>query len=563
MSGYQRLDQEDRGDGNDPDTWRPDRTSTWAAGARGRARTNSSIDIKAINARLERWADEITSKFNFRNKKGQDDPAREVYHSVFICPPGYEPQQAEQEDEHGMSALQFDETVDGVRYAISQGIHPQMIRQGSSGSYFARDRDGRIVAVFKPKNEEPYGKLNPKWTKWLHRNLFPCFFGRSCLIPNLSYISEAAAFLLDKRLQTFLVPYTDIIWLSSKSFHYDFWDRRSYYRKGKPLPPKVGSFQVFLEGYQDANLFLKDHPWPEGPVTRYSKNSRRGKRWVNRLLEASPVDEGYEDEDLDSQSHAARANDVNTQPQKFAWTGSLQQAFREELEKLVILDYIMRNTGIIHKFPISNLLDRGLDNWMVKVKWDKEKADSPAETPKGFNVMNGEPEVNSSILHAQPVYQHQQPMVPSRPSSSTPANFQLSLGAIDNSLAFPWKHPDQWRSFPFGWLFLPVGLIGQPFSAKTRDHFLPILTSTKWWTTTTAQLRELFCQDSDFQERMFARQMAVLKGQAWNVVETLKQQDQGPLELTRRPRVHVWSGTLIEDYFANEKTRWKCQLRCP
>lgn len=39
---------------------------------------------------------------------------------------------------------------------------------------------------------------------------------------------------------------------------------------------------------------------------------------------------------------------------------------------------------------------------------------------------------------------------------------------------------------------------------------------------------------------MFAKQIAVMKGQAWNVVETLKQPDHGPLELTRRMRVCVW-----------------------
>jgi hypothetical protein len=46
--------------------------------------------------------------------------------------------------------------------------------------------------------------------------------------------------------------------------------------------------------------------------------------------------------------------------------------------------------------------------------------------------------------------------------------------------------------------------------------------------------------DNDFQERMFARQIAVMKGQAWNVVETLKTPDHGPLELTRRAKVCVW-----------------------
>lgn len=53
-------------------------------------------------------------------------------------------------------------------------------------------------------------------------------------------------------------------------------------------------------------------------------------------------------------------------------------------------------------------------------------------------------------------------------------------------------------------------------------------------------LRRVFSQDSDFKESMFARQIAVTKGQAWNVVETLKQPDHGPLELTRRARVCVW-----------------------
>lgn len=39
---------------------------------------------------------------------------------------------------------------------------------------------------------------------------------------------------------------------------------------------------------------------------------------------------------------------------------------------------------------------------------------------------------------------------------------------------------------------------------------------------------------------MYAKQLAVMKGQAWNVVETLKTPDHGPLELTRRARVAVW-----------------------
>ena len=96
------------------------------------------------------------------------------------------------------------------------------------------------------------------------------------------------------------------------------------------------------------------------------------------------------------------------------------------------------------------------------------------------------------------------------------------------------------HSYPFGWLFLPVDLIGRPFSQKTRDHFLPLLTSTAWWSQTQTALRKVFQLDEDFKERMFAKQIAVMKGQAFNVVEALKQADHGPLELTRRTKVCVW-----------------------
>jgi phosphatidylinositol 4-kinase type 2 len=86
-----------------------------------------------------------------------------------------------------------------VRAAISLGYHPKMISKGSSGSYFARARvQGKLqtVGVFKPKDEEPYGRLNPKTTKWLHRKLrWIVPFGRSCLIPNLRHVHKRSLLL--------------------------------------------------------------------------------------------------------------------------------------------------------------------------------------------------------------------------------------------------------------------------------------------------------------------------------------------------------------------------------
>jgi hypothetical protein len=153
---------------------------------RHRARRNSGVDLKAINARLERWADEIASKFKRgRHKKKGEEERLEIHHSVFQPPEGVRPVTAEMlaVPEPGyMTKAEFEVIVDSVRAAIQQGVHPRMISQGSSGSYFARNPDGKVVGVFKPKDEEPYAAGNPKWNKWIHRNLFPCFFGRAWFV---------------------------------------------------------------------------------------------------------------------------------------------------------------------------------------------------------------------------------------------------------------------------------------------------------------------------------------------------------------------------------------------
>ncbi|KAI9760389.1 MAG: hypothetical protein M4579_001685 [Chaenotheca gracillima] len=539
-----------------PSTRIPDASQTLDARRPGKGRTrmrrnSSSVDIKAINARLEKWAEEIASKFKIGKVKGksEEEERLEIHHSVFQPPDGMRPAtaetlDAESHDNSGdrITKIDFDDVIESVRKAIDAGVHPKMISQGSSGSYFARNKDGLVVGVFKPKDEEPYASRNPKWTKWLHRNLFPCFFGRACLIPNLSYVSEAAAYVLDSRLRTHLVPYTDIVYLSSKSFFYDYWDRRNFYRRRKPLPLKVGSFQVFLKGFRDANVFLRENPWPDHHNSgfRVDSASRKKRRpWTDpcRPHGAQSDDE----EEVESEGPPTPAQTAPGQS-RFVWTETLQESFREELEKLVILDYIMRNT------------DRGLDNWMIKIDTRREQVSIVADPPKMNSStdigdppprpvsVSGEHSRTSSTPPGNP-YKLQEPMqAVSR--SATPVNGagnpSISIGAIDNSLSWPWKHPDAWRSFPFGWLFLPVSLIGQPFSQNTRDHFLPLLTSTKWWTDTQISLRHVFRQDSDFKEKMFARQIAVMKGQAWNVVETLKTPDHGPLELTRRARVCVW-----------------------
>lgn len=86
----------------------------------------------------------------------------------------------------------------------------------------------------------------------------------------LSYISEAAASLLDERLSLNIVPRTQLVSLSSQvginhflgmirrftfrqAFFYDWLDRNAA-KKGKPLPEKIGSMQLFMHGYSGKHL---------------------------------------------------------------------------------------------------------------------------------------------------------------------------------------------------------------------------------------------------------------------------------------------------------------------
>ncbi|KAF9136312.1 phosphatidyl inositol kinase [Mortierella sp. 14UC] len=516
-----------------------------------------------------------------------------------------------------MNSTRFVAIVDSVKEAIHSGIQPLRIAQGSSGSYFCRNIDGKIVGVFKPKNEEPYGQLNPKWAKWIHRNLFPCCFGRSCLIPNLGYISESATSLVDRRLKLNIVPSTEVVWLSSSAFHYDYLDRRAaQLQKGaKPLPDKVGSFQLFLNGFKDANLFMRDHPWPVESPTGGNANGK-GKTWRHSAPESIHSHQESDGASLNNGSagstHGGHGHGHGPNKPGFNWTPALQQQFREQFEKMIILDYLIRNT------------DRGLDNWMIRycekegisivtapaggtqkshlqqeparrnsrvgdllgLYSDRGSVRSTSSLREGSSSRNGmlatppgtPPRSNlsravSGMEHVQDedtstertgLLSQERSGSPTKRSSTeaegatsasatkdtklTPAETMeahygpnhVHVAAIDNGLAFPFKHPDSWRSYPYGWLFLPRPLISQPFTKATRDHFLPLLSSPVWWREMIADLRKLFSIDSDFDQGMFDKQMAVMKGQGWNIVETLKNLDQGPMDLCRRVALVVW-----------------------
>ncbi|KAF8625433.1 hypothetical protein AX15_005392 [Amanita polypyramis BW_CC] len=529
-----------------------DVTDRQASVGRRRLTQPGSIDLKKLDSAFKRWTESISQKVK-RKKKVSERARRQIWRSVFE--PTFEPRFVFEgtirtlDHESPLTQAEFDGLVQSVRNAISDGIHPKMIAKGSSGSYFVRAKNeaGRIhtVAVFKPKDEEPYGRLNPKTMKWLHRQfrwIIP--FGRSCLIPNLSYISEAAASLLDNRLSLHIVPPTQLVSLSSPAFFYDWLDRNAA-KKGKPLPDKIGSMQYFLHGYQDASDFLRTHPWPGRSISDTFDDSthRQGsisKRFLSTFKifcgKTGDAEDLFDDFDYEDERQLFESTEGDSE-RPFYWSPTLQQSFREELEKLVILDYLMLNT------------DRGADNYMVKYcEGDHEKTlvdVAPAHSvPLTMPIVGGlkeredAPTINT--CHSG-VSTSQEPI---QQASHSVDDYRkhphIHIAAIDNSLSFPHEHPQGWRSYTYGWLYLPVSLIGRPFSEKIRNHFLPYLTSKMWWEETSYQLEKLFAVDPDFHPKMFKRQLAVIKGQAYNIVQSLKHLDEGPLELTRRQKLLVW-----------------------
>ena len=238
-----------------------------------------------------------------------------------------------------------------------------------------------------------------------------------------------------------MVPYTDVVNLSSKSFHYPFWDRYNYSRNKKHLPAKPGSFQVFLTGFKDANVFLREHPWPDQYLSGFRTNDthrRRKRRWADNCRPSGAHADDAESDDGGQDSPPP----LTPGPGNFVWTPSLKQAFREELEKLVILDYIMRNT------------DRGLDNWMIKIDWETQEVSIASESVR-LNMDDSEhteqgprpvdmSQSDQPRTRASYPYRTQKPMEASTPSGNA-RDPRITIGAIDNSLSWPWKHPDAWR----------------------------------------------------------------------------------------------------------------------
>eukprot|EP00756_Hemistasia_phaeocysticola_P060469 Hpha_TRINITY_DN4055_c0_g1::TRINITY_DN4055_c0_g1_i1::g.63608::m.63608/K13711/PI4K2; phosphatidylinositol 4-kinase type 2 len=330
-------------------------------------------------------------------------------------------------------------TVAQIQAGIAAGCLPELVVAGSSGSYWIRNAESRTLGIFKPKSEEPYGPANPKWAKFFQRVLCPCCFGRSCLLPNTGYLSEGGAYAVDCALELGVVPVTLILNMRASSFNYS-----KVQRLLPHLPQKIGSFQVFMQSNGTGN----DVKWDE--------MSKQG-----------------------------------------------QMSFLEEFQKLVVLDYIIRNT------------DRGLDNWLVQR--------NRAQNQEG---------VLEEHWH---------------------------IHAIDNGLAFPFKHPDNWRTYPPSWATHKLGRI--PFLPRVREHVLRKI-GESFMSKVEKRLRDIFQHDHAFSETRFQGQMGVMRGQRQNLYDLLNR----PVESERTPEalfaMHPLFIVKQKTHRGHQLVGWETHLPC-
>uniref|UniRef100_A0ABI7YXD9 Phosphatidylinositol 4-kinase type 2 n=1 Tax=Felis catus TaxID=9685 RepID=A0ABI7YXD9_FELCA len=276
---------------------------------------------------------------------------------------------------------EFETVVRQAELAIERCIFPERIYQGSSGSYFVKDPQGVVYLASDTFNYSAIDRVKSR----------------------------------GKRLALEKVPKVG----------------QRFNRIG--LPPKVGSFQLFVEGYKDADYWL-------------------------RRFEAEPLPE-------------------NTNRQLLL-----------QFERLVVLDYIIRNT------------DRGNDNWLIKY-------DCPMDSSSSRDT--------DWVVVKEPV---------------------IKVAAIDNGLAFPLKHPDSWRAYPFYWAWLPQAKV--PFSQEIKDLILPKISDPNFVKDLEEDLYELFKKDPGFDRGQFHKQIAVMRGQILNLTQALKD-NKSPLHLVQMPPVIV------------------------
>ena len=146
------------------------------------------------------------------------------------------------------------EMIKEAKLALAKGLHPVLITQGVSGSYWMRGPDRQVVGLFKPFDEEVFAPHNPVGPRFqgalgLRRTRIGCRVGESAH-------HEVGAFVVDEFLGFGIVPKTYYAQFTHASFFNAKEDRLISRRAPKT---KMGSFQEFVGGFVSVDeLSLKE-----------------------------------------------------------------------------------------------------------------------------------------------------------------------------------------------------------------------------------------------------------------------------------------------------------------
>jgi phosphatidylinositol 4-kinase type 2 len=85
--------------------------------------------------------------------------------------------------------------VSQARWGLIHGLKPDLVLEGSGGTYILHDIRKNPIAVFKPSDEEPYAENNPRG--YLRSGVDDTLALRDGVAPGEACIREVAAYLLD------------------------------------------------------------------------------------------------------------------------------------------------------------------------------------------------------------------------------------------------------------------------------------------------------------------------------------------------------------------------------
>lgn len=147
------------------------------------------------------------------------------------------------EGSHSRTTHEINEVLEEAIKALEDGIVPHLVEDGLGGTYFVRDRAGKSIAVFKPRDEEPLAPNNPK----VHTGRGNGTGLKEGVLVGEAAINEYAAYLVDQvsspSLQAGVSP-TALVRIANSVFHSAEEDRQSAFHLVKD---KVGSFQLFAQ----------------------------------------------------------------------------------------------------------------------------------------------------------------------------------------------------------------------------------------------------------------------------------------------------------------------------